>query len=145
MAVSPAGRPAAPLLGVESKRRTLIAGRRRVRALLGFEHEAAALVEVDVVRRARCERNNAVDGVGVSLGRARRWLRWLDTEDGREVGEEESVVGALARAGCAPLLDERVDSQGCGGEAVRRIPLVRISAIPRWHASSAICMPDCRR
>jgi hypothetical protein len=81
-----------------------------VAALFGFEHETAALVEVDASGAggavAVVELDGAFEDVGVE---GVVWDGGVGTGKGEEVaefGEEELVVGAFSGAGLLPALDE---------------------------------------
>lgn len=81
-----------------------------VAALLGFEDEAVALVEVDAAGAVRdvglLERHRPLEDVGVLLVVGLRRVRALDPEHVAQLAEEELAVGTLGRARLFPARDE---------------------------------------
>ena len=81
-----------------------------VAALLGFQHETAAFVQVDVVRRRGAvqvlQEDSFVDHilVGALVGLARLWAGHVQVV--AEFGQKQRVVRALRRRGLLPTSDK---------------------------------------
>lgn len=79
-------------------------------ALLGFEHEAAALVEVDPPGAggsvAMMEDDVALEHIGVEARVGQGWIGRSHPKQGAQLGKEALAVGALRRAGVLPPLDK---------------------------------------
>lgn len=88
-------------------------------SLLGFQHEAAALIQINPPRRSRAVRILKADGTLENVSIARviglRGLRARDFEYVAQFGEKELVIGALGCAGSGPALDE------VGGQCLARV------------------------
>jgi hypothetical protein len=88
-------------------------------ALLGFEDEAAALVEVDAAEGLGAvrvdEHDAAFEDVGIGIVFLLRGLGAGDFEQIAELAEKEGVVGAFGAARGGPAIDEGLD--GVAGHA----------------------------
>jgi len=102
----PAGRAASAGAGPSG-------GAGSIAALLGLEHEAAALVEVDASGGRGAvgvlEGDGALEDIGVLGGFGLGWVGPRQVEPIAEFGEEKLAVGAFTCAGMFPALDEGVD------------------------------------
>ena len=99
--------------GLVDAERLGLGGRRLVAALLGFQHEAALLVQVDEAALAvlagavvHPPLEDVIVGRRVGPGR----IGTGHAEHVTQLAEEELVVGSLGRAGTAPALDEGVNA-----------------------------------
>src|SRR5699024_8196994 len=105
-AAAPAVALAAQSAALGCRLRERFAGFLRLDALLGFQHEAAAFVEVDVAARLGAVRVREEDGfleyIGVALDLGARRIGAGHAEDAAELGEENLVVGPLGPAGPRP-------------------------------------------
>src|SRR3546814_502153 len=95
-------------------------------ALLGLQHEAAALVEVDEVGAVgpldAAHLHPPLEDVGVALLGLDRRLGLRRADEVAKLGQEELVVRALAAAGRGPALDKGFDGRlGIGHAVTRRV------------------------
>ena len=78
--------------------------------MLGLQHEAAALVEVNEAVVAAAIRlvddDAALEHIGVVTGVVAGRFRQWQAQQAAQLGEEQLVVGPLAAAGFCPALNE---------------------------------------
>ncbi len=118
------GQGARVLFGLAARaQHGVVEGLARLAQLLGFQHEGAAPVQVEVAGRllavAVPEDHPALEHVGVVAGVHAGRLGFGQVERRAKLGDEQAVVGQFAAAGVLPAGDEslqgRVRFAGVGG------------------------------